>query len=81
MANESNCIFKANGEAEAQQAKAFLEARGIPCQFRGETLRTTYGFTLNGLGVVEIHVPDSYVEQARELLQQVEAGALTLESD
>ena len=79
MDSTTTCVFKANGETEAQQVKAFFRAHDIPCEFKGEALRTTHGFTLNGLGVVELHVPERFVEQARALLQQVEAGELTLQ--
>ena len=81
MGGTSTCVFKANGETEAQQVKAFFRAYDIACEFKGESLRTIHGFTLNGLGVVELHVPESNVEQAQALLRQVEAGELTLESD
>jgi hypothetical protein len=78
MRNDDTCVCKVNGDAEAQQIKAFLAAHGIPCEFRGESLRMTHGFTLDGLGVVRICVPESKVEQARNLLARAEAGELRL---
>ena len=62
---DDNCVYKTNGDIEAQQVKAFLAAHGIPCEFRGESLRMTHGFTLDGLGVVRICVPEAMVERAR----------------
>lgn len=75
------CVYEAEGEVEAQQVRSFLEAHGIPCAFHGESLRKTHGLTLDGLGLVEIHVPSDFLEQAKELLAQAEAGELSLEAD
>jgi hypothetical protein len=70
-----------NGEIEAQQIRAFFEANGILCRFKGESLRKTHGLTLDGLGKVSIRVPEDVSERARELLAQVESGALELPAD
>ena len=78
---KTTCVYTASGEANAQQVRAFLEANEIPCSFHGESLRKTHGFTLNGLGLVEIHVPEAYMEQARELLTAAESGELTLDEN
>ena len=78
MSEDDTCVYKANGDPEAQQVKTFLEANGIPCRMRGEALRMTHGFTLDGLGVVRICVPSHLVEEARELLAKAESGELTL---
>lgn len=75
---KTTLVYQANGEIEAQQVKNFLEAHDIPCVFLGESLRKTHGLTLDGLGRVEIHVPDDLAEQARELLAEVESGAFEL---
>ena len=72
-------VATANGEFEAQQIRAFLESHEIPTQLQGEALRKTHGLTLDGLGLVEIHVPLDYVERALKLLAQVEAGQLELD--
>ena len=74
MEKDENCVHKANGDIEAQQVKAFLSAHGVPCEFRGEALRMTHGFTLDGLGVVRICVPGPMVEKAKELLARAESG-------
>ena len=67
-----------NGRAEAAQIKAFLEAHGIPSEFRGESTAVTHAFTLDGLGAVSICVPESRVEEAKQLLARAEAGELQL---
>lgn len=71
---DDNCVREVNGDIEAQQVKAFLEAHGIPCEFRGEALRMTHGFTLDGLGAVRILVPAPLAEEAKALLAEVDAG-------
>ena len=79
MPSKETCVHTANGELDAQQVRAFLEAHGIPSEFHGEALRNTHGLTLDGLGRVEVHVPIDRVEEARELLVRAEAGELTLD--
>ncbi len=71
-------IFVAQGEAEANQVRGFLEAHGIPVAIRGESLRVTHGLTLDGLGCAELQVAPADAERARELLARVEAGELAL---
>jgi hypothetical protein len=73
-----HCVFVANGEMHAQQVRAFLEAAGIPTAVRGEALRKTHGLTLDGLGAVEISVPESDATRARALLESAEAGQFRL---
>ena len=81
MESGGTCVFVASGEIEAQQIRAFLEAHGIPCVFRGEALRKTHGLTLDGLGLVEILVSEEFAAQARELLASADAGELAIEDD
>ena len=50
-------VSTVQGQFAEEQVRAFLEANGIPTQVRGETLRTTYGISVDGLGRVEILVP------------------------
>jgi len=69
------------GQFAEEQVRAFLEANGIPTEVRGETLRATYGISIDGLGSVEILVPADKAEEARDLLNQAEAGALSLAAD
>ena len=81
MEQQLQCVFVANGEVYAQQVRAFLEAAGIATTERGESLRNTYGLTLNGLGAVEILVAEGDVDQARSLLDSAEAGTFRLADD
>lgn len=72
-------VFAANGEIQAQQVRAFLEAAGIASELRGESLRNTHGLTLDGLGLVEIVVADVDEDRARTLLASAEAGEFRLD--
>jgi len=74
-------VFTANGEIEAQQVGAFLDAAGISSEVRGESLRKTHGLTLDGLGTVEILVSDADEARARALLASAEGGAFRLDDD
>ena len=79
MSSEKICVRTANGEIDAQQVRAFLEAHGISCEFHGEALRNTHGLTLDGLGRVELLVPLAQADEARELLARADAGELMLD--
>jgi hypothetical protein len=81
MHEAERCVFIANGEIQAQQVQGFLEAAGIASISRGETLRTTYGLTLDGLGAVKILVAAADEERARELLASAEHGQFRLDED
>lgn len=75
------CVFTANGEIQAQQVRAFLDAAGVSSEVRGESLRNTHGFTLDGLGKVEILVSDVDEARARALLASAEDGEFRLDDN
>ena len=77
--NDEVLVYTAMGEADAQQVRAFLEAYGISCEFRGEALRVTHGFTMDGLGEVRIYVARDQAPEAQRLLQRVQSGELALD--
>ena len=74
-------VFAANGEIQAQQVLAFLEAAGISSELRGESLRKTHGLTLDGLGMVEVLVAAVDEDRARALLASAEGGKFRLDDD
>ena len=49
--------------------KSKLESYGIPVLLKYESVGITFGLTLNGLGKVEIMVPENFTEIAKELLK------------
>ena len=48
--------------------KSKLESYGIPVLLKYESVGVTFGLTLNGLGKVEIMVPERFEKIAREVL-------------
>jgi hypothetical protein len=78
MDHEPVVVATVQGEIEEQQLRAFLEANEIPTLVRGEALRKTHAFILDGLGAVEIMVAPEHLATARDLLAKVDAGELEL---
>jgi hypothetical protein len=72
---------RVQGQFAEEQVRAFLEAHGIPTQVRGETVRTMYGISIDGLGSVEILVPTDKADDARDILAHAERGELALALD
>ena len=79
--DHGRCVFTANGEIQAQQVRAFLEAAGISSELRGESLRNTHGLTLDGLGTVRDTRVDVDDARARALLASAEEGEFRLDDD
>jgi putative signal transducing protein len=79
MTEQLTRVFVANGEVQAQQVRAFLEAAGVATIERGEALRNTHGLTLDGLGAVEIFVPSEQADEARTLINSAEAGSFRVD--
>jgi len=61
-------VYKAMGQPEAEIVRGRLEVAGIPSVLKYESLGAVYGFTVDGLGQVEVQVPLAYEEAARKLL-------------
>jgi len=81
MDAEPIVVTTVQGEFEEQALRTFLEAHGIPTVVRGEALRKTHAFILDGLGAVEIMVAPEHEIEARDLIAKVEAGELELASE
>ena len=64
-------VYIASGQIEAEIVKGRLESEGIPAMLRYEALGLVYGLTIDGLGQVEIQVPSSLAQHAREILSVV----------
>jgi Putative prokaryotic signal transducing protein len=79
MDEQDRSVFVANGETEAQQVCAFLRASGIRARVRGESLRKLDALTVGDLGAVEILVSHADEDEARKLLQSVEAGEFQID--
>jgi hypothetical protein len=78
---DTRCVFVASGLDQANQIVAFLAAAGIESALRGESTTKTHGFTVDGLGKLEVLVRESDEEQARALLASADTGEFQLEAD
>jgi hypothetical protein len=78
---DTRCVFVASGLDQANQIVAFLAAAGIESALRGESTTKTHGFTVDGLGKLEVLVRESDEEQALALLTSANAGEFQLEAD
>jgi hypothetical protein len=67
-------VSTVQGQFAEAQVRAFLDAHGIETRVRGETLRTTHGISIDGLGQVEILVPEGQAADARDLLARADHG-------
>lgn len=79
--DDTRCVFVASGLDEANQIMAFLGAAGIESALRGESTTKTHGFTVDGLGRLEVLVTESDEQQARALLTSAAAGDFQLGED
>ena len=75
------CVFVGNGQGQANQIVAFLQAAGIASALRGESTTKTHGFTVDGLGRMDVLVRQSDEEQARALLTSADSGEFQLGDD
>ena len=71
--NEKNwrTVFKAQGMHEAAIVNGRLETEGIPVRLRYESAGPIYAITVDGLGEVQIMVPDDQFEEARRVLMNI----------
>ncbi len=68
------CVYKTNGNLEAEMIKGFLEAQGINVVLSQESIARTIGLSAGRLGEVEILVPESQANEAAEYLSEMEDG-------
>ena len=81
MDHDPGVVATVQGEFEEQQLRTFLDANGIPTVVRGEALRKTHAFVLDGLGAVQIMVAPEHEAIARDLIAKVESGELELATE
>jgi len=55
-------------QMEAQIIQGRLESEGIPALLSYESAGLVYGLTIDGLGEVEIKVPEHLAKEAKEIL-------------
>lgn len=61
------------GRLEAEMAKSYLEAEGVPVELFQEAVgHHAFPTTIDGLGRVQLFVPKEKIEEARKLLEALE---------
>lgn len=71
-------VYTANGIPEAEIIKGRLETEGIPALLRYESAGIIYGFTFDGLGQVQVQVPENLAEIAKTILSRTEDTEVNL---
>ena len=61
-------VYRSQGMLPAQVIKSKLEAAGIPVLLKYEAVGQVFGLTVDGLGRVEVQVPEEHAATAEELL-------------
>ncbi len=67
-------VEKVPGQLQAEIMKGLLEAQGIMVWLNQEGAAHGYALTVGTLGMVEILVPSSQVEKARQVLDAYDRG-------
>ncbi len=67
-------VKRVQGMVEANIIKGLLEANGVPVRLKHETAAVLFGLTLNGLGEVEILVPENYRDYAKRIIETSQEG-------
>ncbi len=71
MSNELVTVYSSMGMLRAQVIRGKLEASGVPVFLKYEAVGQVFGLTVDGLGLVEVKVPEVSVPEARTLLGQM----------
>lgn len=61
-------VYAAQGQLRAAVIKSALESAGIPVMLRFESIGSTLGLTIDGIGRVYVLVPAEWADEARDLL-------------
>lgn len=63
-------VYEAAGEAEAQIIRGLLEINNIPCLLRSNAAPSVHVFAVDGMGLVQVVVPQSKAAEARRLIAE-----------
>ena len=67
-------VDKVQGQLQAEMIKGLLEAQGIMVYLNPQGAARAYAVTVGTLGAVEVLVPSSAAEQARQVLEAYYRG-------
>lgn len=63
-------VYRSQGLLNAQVIKSKLESAGVPVVLKYESAGVVFGITVDGLGLVEVQVPQTWVAEAEALLAE-----------
>ncbi len=63
-------VYRSQGILGAEVVRAKLEASGVPVILKYESAGLVLGLTVDGLGRVEVQVPEEWEADALELIQE-----------
>lgn len=63
-------VYRSQGILAAEVVKAKLEAAGVPVLLKYESAALVFGLTVDGLGLVEVMVPEEWVVDAEALVSE-----------
>jgi hypothetical protein len=66
--NRLTTVFRTTNQIEAELIKGMLESSGIPALLKYESLGQVYGLTIDGLGQVDVQVPNKFIKDAENLI-------------
>jgi hypothetical protein len=61
-------VYRSQGMLGAAVAKSKLESAGVPVMLKYESYGQVLGLTVDGLGLVEVQVPEDWAEDATAML-------------
>jgi hypothetical protein len=67
-------VYRSQGMLGAEVIRGKLELAGIPVYLKYEAVGQVFGLTVDGLGLVEVMVPEEWVEQAVDLIAEDEVS-------
>jgi hypothetical protein len=68
--NKFVTIYTTNGDPEAYIIKGKLETEGIPVLLKYESAGRVFGITVDGLGEIQVQVPENMLEIARKIIEK-----------
>lgn len=74
-------IYRSGGMLGAEVVKGKLEAAGIPVMLKYDSASLVFGLTVDGLGMVEVQVPEEYAEDAEALVSEAPDEDFETEAD
>jgi hypothetical protein len=66
--NKFVTVYTTNGDPEAHIIKGKLETEGIPVLLKYESAGRVFGITIDGLGEIQVQVPENMLEIARKII-------------